>query len=62
MASKFDASTICRRLLDAEAEATVQAVIDETPEMRDGRNWRPLDGRETNFNVTSNQHRTEARP
>ena len=23
--------------------------------MRDARNWRPLDGRETNFNITSNQ-------
>ena len=55
MASKFDAGTICRRLLDAESEATVQAVIDDIPEMRDAKNWRPLDGRETNFNVTSNQ-------
>ena len=28
---------------------------NSVPEMRDMRNWRPLDGRETNFNVTSNQ-------
>ena len=25
------------------------------PEMANQKNWRPLDGRETNFNVTSNQ-------
>jgi hypothetical protein len=55
VASKFDAGTVCRKLLDAESEAAVQAVIDDIPEMHDGKNWRPLDGRETNFNVTSNQ-------
>ena len=55
MRSKFDARGICRRLLDAESEAQVQAVIDATPEMTDPDNWRFLDGRETNFNVTSNQ-------
>src|ERR1700733_11291084 len=51
----MNAGTVCRRLLDAESEAAVQAVIDDVPEMRDGKNWRPLDGRETNFNITSNQ-------
>ena len=55
MADKFDAGTVCRRLLDAESEAAIQAVIDDVPEMRVGKNWLPLDGRETNFNVTSNQ-------
>jgi hypothetical protein len=55
MQSKFDARGVCRRLLDAESEAQVQAVINATPEMMNQRNWRPLDGRETNFNVTSNQ-------
>jgi hypothetical protein len=51
----MNAGVVCRRLLDAESEAAVQAVIDDVPEMRDAKNWRPLDGRETNFNITSNQ-------
>lgn len=55
MAKKTDAGTVCWRLLDVESEAAVQAIIDDVPEMRDRRNWRPLDGRETNFNITSNQ-------
>ncbi len=55
MAAKTDAGTVCRRLLDAESEAAVQAIIDDVPEMRDPKIWQPLDGRETNFNVTSNQ-------
>ncbi len=55
MAGKFDARGICRRLLDAESEADVQAIIDSIPEMANPANWRYLDNRETNFNVTSNQ-------
>jgi hypothetical protein len=55
MPSKFDARGVCRRLLDAESEAQVKAIIDDTPEMADPSNWRPLDRRETNFNITSNQ-------
>jgi hypothetical protein len=55
MPSKFDARSVCRRLLDAESEAEVEAVIEAAPEMTNPKNWRPLDRRETNFNVTSNQ-------
>jgi hypothetical protein len=55
MSVKFDARAICRKLLDAESEAAVDAIIQSVPEMANSRNWRPLDGRETNFNVTSNQ-------
>jgi hypothetical protein len=55
MANKSEPVTVCRRLLDAETEVAVQAIIDDIPEMRDARNWLPLDGRDTNFNVTSNQ-------
>lgn len=54
MANKFDAGTIFRLLLDAESESAVQSVIDDIPEMGVRKNWRPLDGRETNFNITSN--------
>ncbi len=46
---------ICLRLLSAESEGAVAEIIASTPEMRDAKNWRPLDGRETNFNITGNQ-------
>ena len=46
---------LCLRLLACESELDVQAVIDASPKLRDPKNWRPLDRRETNFNVTSNQ-------
>src|SRR5437667_6762374 len=46
---------LCLRLLSAESEKEVLAAIEEHPEFRKGSNWRPLDNRETNFNVTSNQ-------
>lgn len=55
MGKKFETREICRQILDAESEAAVQKIIETVPEMREPRNWRPLDGRETNFNVTSNQ-------
>jgi len=46
---------LCLGLLAAESEAEVQKLIDSLPEMRSSKNWRPLDNRETNFNITSNQ-------
>ncbi len=46
---------ICMKLLAAESELAVQGIIDETVALKAPSNWRPLDGRETNFNVTSNQ-------
>jgi len=55
MSAKPDARGVCRRLLDAESETDVQDIIDSLPEMRNSENWQPLDGRETNFNITSNQ-------
>ena len=45
----------CLALLSAETEAEVDALIASDRGMSDAANWRPLDGRETNFNVTSNQ-------
>lgn len=45
----------CLGLLSAETEADVEALVAATDLMADPSNWRPLDGRETNFNVTSNQ-------
>jgi len=46
---------ICFAILTAESEQEVQKIIENTPELKKASNWRPLDNRETNFNVTSNQ-------
>lgn len=46
---------ICMKLLRAESEAEVLNIVANTPEMQDEENWAPLDGRDTNFNTTSNQ-------
>jgi hypothetical protein len=51
----MSSKNICLKLLHAESEAEALAVIAAVSEMADSKNWRPLDGRETNFNVTSNQ-------
>ena len=45
----------CFALLTSESEREVQQIVENTPEFRKASNWRPLDNRETNFNVTSNQ-------
>lgn len=54
MTKAFDPKTLCLELLAAESEDAVQEIIERTPALEQGE-WRPLDGRETNFNVTSNQ-------
>ena len=46
---------ICLRLLASESETGVKEIIESVPAMRNQSNWRPLDKRDTNFNVTSNQ-------
>lgn len=50
-----DTKEVCLKLIAAESEAEVQAIIEGTPDFGKGTNWKPLDNRETNFNVTSNQ-------
>ncbi|TPK96605.1 hypothetical protein FJ934_08570 [Mesorhizobium sp. B2-4-12] len=51
----MDSKKVCLSLLAAESELEVEKILTSIPEMQDSKNWRPLDGRETNFNVTSNQ-------
>lgn len=46
---------VCLKLLTAESEKTIQEILEGIPEMANSKNWQPLDNRETNFNVTSNQ-------
>ena len=48
----------CMQLLRCEFEHAVQSVIESTPEMSDSANWKPIDARETNFNVVTNQAST----
>ena len=48
----------CMKLLRCESELAVQHIIDATPEMSERSNWKPIDGRETNFNVVTNQAST----
>ena len=45
----------CFALLNSESEREVQQIVESTSEFRKASNWCPLDNRETNFNVTSNQ-------
>lgn len=51
----MNAKDVCLDLLAAESEAEVKEIINGIPEMQNGDNWKPLDDRDTNFNVTSNQ-------
>ncbi len=48
----------CMRLLRCESEQEIQCVVDSMPEMCDPTNWKPIDGRYTNFNVVTNQAST----
>ena len=45
----------CLKLLAAESEAVVDAIVAADDVFSNPGNWKPLDDRETNFNVTSNQ-------
>lgn len=51
----MDLKNICLALLDAQSEADVDKIVASIKEMVDPMNWSPLDGRETNYNVTTNQ-------
>ena len=51
----MDFKKVCLTLMAAESEAEVDKILSGHPEFQKAKNWKPLDGRETNFNVTSNQ-------
>jgi len=55
MTNNMKSKEVCLRLLSAESEKEVLAEIESLPEFKKASNWRPLDNRETNFNITSNQ-------
>lgn len=52
---------LCMALLRAESEAEVSNVLDEEAPQVGVISWRPLDNRETNFNVVTNQASTGAK-
>ena len=54
----MESKQLCLKLLTAESEKEIQRIIDKTPEMSDPNNWNPLDNRDTNFNVVTNQAMT----
>ena len=57
----MNSKKLCIEILTAESEEKVQAIIKRTPKMRDSENWVPLDKRDTNFNVVTNQAMTGAK-
>ena len=54
----MDSKEVCLRILRAESESTVSEIVASVPELSDSGNWHPIDGRETNFNVVTNQAST----
>ena len=54
----MDSKEICLRILKAESENAVNEIVASVPELSDSENWHPIDGRETNFNVVTNQAST----
>ena len=54
----MDSQSTCLDILRAESESAVDEIIASVPELSDSRNWHPIDGRETNFNVVTNQAST----
>ena len=48
----------CFRILHADSEREVEKIVDSEPELSDASNWHPIDGRDTNFNVVTNQAST----
>ena len=54
----MDSENTCIALLRCESEQEVQSVVEATPEMSDTTNWQPIDERDSNFNVVTNQAST----
>ena len=54
----MNSKDVCFRLLRAESERQVDECINSVSELADSTNWYPIDERETNFNVVTNQAST----
>ena len=49
---------LCFRILHAESESEVDDIISSDDSLSNADNWYPVDGRDTNFNVVTNQAST----
>ena len=54
----MNSKEVCYRILNVNSEGEVDAIVTSIPELSDTTNWHPVDGRETNFNVVTNQAAT----
>lgn len=54
----MNSKQLCTSLLAAESEAQIETIVGESKEMSDPKNWGPIDGRDTNFNIVTNQAMT----
>ncbi|MYD36933.1 MAG: hypothetical protein F4X20_08020 [Dehalococcoidia bacterium] len=54
----MNSQEICFALLQAESEDEVRAIINDTPDMMSDAAWSPVDDRENNFNIVTNQAAT----
>ena len=54
----MNSKKVCFGILQAESERAVNEVFASVPELLDSSNWHPIDGRDTNFNVVTNQAST----
>ena len=54
----MDSKAVCFRILSAESEREVETIVESDPDLADASNWHPIDGRNTNFNVVTNQAST----
>ena len=51
----MDSKEICFRMLRVDSERKVTEIVSSIPELSCPDNWHPMDGRDTNFNVVTNQ-------
>ena len=54
----MNSKDVCFRLLRAESEREIDVIVESEPVLSDASNWYPIDGRDTNFNVVTNQAST----
>ena len=54
----MNSKELCLRILRATSESAVTEIIDADLDLSSGENWTPVDNRDTNFNVITNQAST----
>ncbi len=54
----MESESLCFRILECESESEVDAIVESQSEFTDASNWHPIDRRDTNFNVVTNQAST----